>query len=371
MIKVVFLIRSLGYGGAESKLIALANNMSRESFRVTVICFYGNGALEKDLRSDRVNLIHLDKRGRWDVFGFFLRLRRALRELKPDVLHGYLSSSNIMTVLVKPFVPSTKIIWGVLSSEIDWSYYDWFSRLAFEVERLLSPFADLIIANSQAGRSYHVERGFAARSFTVIHNGVDTELFRPDPSARARMRAEWGINVDTILIGLVARLDPIKDHQTFLRAASRLCSRMSNVHFVCVGDGPQEYALKLRALENELGISDKVTWVYARRDVAAVHNALDIASSSSCSEGMPNVIGEAMACGVPCVATDVGDTALLVGDTGIIVPPRNPEALAAGWMSCLESGVKEMGQRARSRVMERFNLKLSVEQTEQAILSTM
>nr|WP_277878921.1 MULTISPECIES: glycosyltransferase [unclassified Coleofasciculus] len=202
----------------------------------------------------------------------------------------------------------------------------------------------------------------------VIPNGIDTEHFKPSLETRAKVRTEWEISEDTILIGLVGRLDPMKDHPTFLRAAALLCKQRQDVRFVCVGTGSESYAQKLYQLAKKLDISEKVIWAGARADMPMVYNALDIAtSSSSYGEGFSNAIGEAMACSVPCVVTDVGDSSWIVDDTGLVVLPQSSEALLAGWLTCLGRDRNAMGLKARSRIVEHFSVKQLVEQTEEAL----
>ncbi|MEP0854543.1 glycosyltransferase [Trichocoleus sp. DQ-U1] len=364
MIEIAFLIRSLNYGGAERQLITLVKGLDKKKFNITVLYFYSGGALEKDLQDIGINLICLKKRDRWDVVGFLWRLVSHLKCITPNVLHGFMGTSNLLTIFLKLFFPSTKMMWGVRASNVDLSRYDWLSLLIFKLECLFSRFADLIVVNSHAGQAYHLAHGFPANKIVVIPNGIDTELFKPHKEARARVRAEWNIAEDTILIGLVGRLDPLKDHPTFLNAAALLCQERKNLHFVCVGSGLESYANELYRLCEELGISNKVIWAGARADMPAVHNSLDIAASSSYTEGFPNVIGEAMACGVPCVVTDVGDSAWIVGDTGVVVGKQNPEALALGWVACLESDRSVLGLKARARIVENFSVKQLVKQTE-------
>ena len=206
--------------------------------------------------------------------------------------------------------------------------------------------------------------------FLFIPNGIDTEWFRSDPEARQRIRTEWGLTESEKLIGLVGRLDPMKDHPTFLRAAAMLSQERGDVRFVCVGDGPTDYRRELSALGKELGLTQRLIWAGVREDIPAVYNALDIVtSSSSYGEGFPNVVGEAMACEVPCVATDVGDSAWIVGETGVVVSPKDPEALAAGWKTSLARHGSEMALEARLRVEENFSVERLIEQTERAIWS--
>ncbi|MDD4169642.1 MAG: glycosyltransferase, partial [Desulfotomaculaceae bacterium] len=303
--KITFLIRSLDYGGAERQLVALARELHRHGHSVAVLTFYSGGPLQQDLEKAGVSVINLEKRGRWDILGFLGRLVRFLRRERPDILHGYLVTANILTVLLKPLFPDIRMIWGVRVSNLDFTRYNRYLRLTHPVECRLSRFADRIIVNSQAGSHYAISRGFPQEKTVVIPNGIDTERFRPDPESGKLVRAEWGVSSDEKLIGLVGRLDPMKDHPTFLEAAALLMQKRKDVRFVCVGDGPADLRQELHALGKALDLNKYLIWAGAREDMAAVYNALELAtSSSSFGEGFPNVVGEAMACGVPCVVTE-------------------------------------------------------------------
>jgi glycosyltransferase involved in cell wall biosynthesis len=362
--KVVFLIRDLNYGGAQRQLVTLVKGL-KEYFDVTLLYFYPGGALEKDLHGSGVRSICLEKQQRWDVFGFFWRLLQYLRQIQPDVLHGYLGESNLVATFVKPFFTSTRIVWGIRESNTDPNLYGWLGRFISQITPILSRFADLMIINSYAGRTYYTTQGYPTKKMVVILNGIDVERFHPDPKAGAKVRKEWGISSEMILIGLVGRLAPMKDHPTFLRAVALMCKERQDVHFVCVGIGPENYAQELYRLTNELDICDRVIWAGARTDMPAVNNALDIAcSSSSHGEGFPNVIGEAMACGVTCVVTDNGDSKLIVGDTGMVIPPSNPQALFLSWLQILSSDRQQLSIMARQRIMDNYTTQKLYETTE-------
>ncbi len=371
MTKVLFLIKSLEYGGAERQLVELAKGLNRKGHPVTVAVFYPGGPLEPDLAAEGIPVLSLDKRGRWEMFGFFWRLIRLVRGTRPEIIHGYLTMSNILTVLIKGFFPGTRVVWGLRASNMDLDEYDWLERLTSRLERWLAPGADLVIANSNAGRDYAISKGFPKDKILVIPNGLDTNRFRPDPEAGRRVREEWGVGDRQKLIGLVARLDPMKDHSTFLQAAARLAAERQEVKFVCVGDGPEEYRRRLLSFGRELGLGERLIWAGARGDMPVVYNAFDIGTlSSSFGEGFPNVVAEAMACGVPCVVTDVGDSAWIVGDTGFVAPPKNPEALAAGWVAALNLQVENpalAARRARDRIVANFGSEKLAERTSQAL----
>lgn len=326
--KILFITRCLDYGGAERQLVLLAKGLRERGHVPIVTVFYPEGPLLAKLKEAEVPVRPLDKTGRWDILRFLLRLCRVLRQEKPDIIHGYLFLENILAVVLKPLVPSAKIVWGVRNSAWDLNCYDWLFRLCFKVSCWMSRFPDAIIANSHVGREYHLSLGYPHKTMHVIPNGVDASRFCPDPEARLRVRTEWGIGGHEILIGIVGRLAPMKDHPTFLRSAALLRREHGDVRFVCVGDGPSGYRKMLQELAETLGLTDCLMWIEAREDIPAVYNALDlIVSSSDHGEGTANVVAEAMACGVSCVVTDVGDAAWLVGETGEVVPPKNPLAM--------------------------------------------
>lgn len=370
--RVLFLIRSLGRGGAERQLAALATAMRRSGRDVSVACFYAGGAFQRELVAAGVPVIDLRKRNRWDIAGFLWRLWRAFRHNRPDIVHGYLTVGNLLSLLAKLADRHTRVLWGVRSSYIDRNRYDWMSRLTFRFSRRLSHLADGIIVNSWAGAAHHAALGYPSARITVVPNGIDTHRFRFDPDGRAHWRGEWNVPEDAALVGLVGRLDPMKDHPTFLRAAAMLAARDPRWRFVCVGAGGDSgYARTLASLAEELGLHGRLVWAGPRDDMPAVYSALDIAASTSYGEGFPNTVAEAMACGRPCVATDVGDSARIVGACGAVVAARDPAAFAAGlektWgllAPCAEgSGLRAM---ARSRIEETFALEALLRNSEAA-----
>jgi glycosyltransferase involved in cell wall biosynthesis len=323
--------------------------------------------LESGLTDAGVPLHILGKQSRWGVVGFLWRLARLVRSSCPAILHSYLGTANILAVLMKPFSPRMKVVWGVRASNMELGHYGWLDRVLYWMECRLSRFADLIIVNSHAGREYAVAQGFPRKTMVMIPNGIDTQRFCQDGAARARVRGEWGVADQECVIGLVGRLDPMKGHQTFLQAAMLLARERSDVRFVCVGDGPSSYRETLRMLAEQRGLDKRILWVPASDSMPAVYNALDLLTSSSTfGEGFSNVIGEAMACGTPCVVSDVGDASMIVGETGLVVPPRDPEALCKAWCEALAWTAEECasrGRQARERIAQQFSVDRMVKAT--------
>jgi glycosyltransferase involved in cell wall biosynthesis len=368
--KIAFLLRSLDYGGAERQAVTLATAFRERGHSVTVIVFYPEGPLEAELHDNRVRVRVLRKRGRWDIASFLTRLHAVLREERPDVLHGFLAVPNIVATTIRPAFPGMKVVWGERGSKRDLSHYDWLSRFSTDLARVMSRFPDLLILNSRAGFEHAVQKGYPRDKMVVIPNGIDTVRFVPDPAARDRLRRDWNVKDEARLIGLVGRLDPVKGHRTFLAAAALLARARDDVRFVSVGNGNPDYAHAMQELARALGVAERVSWVGAHKDVTAVYNALDVVCSSSDSEGFPNVIGEAMACGVPCVATDVGDSAWIVGDSRFIAPPADPAKLADCITTALATVARD-GVNVRRALQNRIQSNFSVEHltsaTEQAL----
>lgn len=368
---ILFLARSLDRGGAERQLVVLTKGLAGRGHAVSVAVFFGGGVYETELARAGVRVINLGKQGRWDILPFLNRLVGLLRKERPMVMHSYLGVPNILAAVLKPLLPGTRIVWGVRASNVDLSRYDWLSRLAYTLERRLARFADCIISNSDAGKCHAVENGFPEGKMVVIPNGIDTEYFRFNAEGRRQVRSAWGVGVDEILVGLVGRLDPMKDHPSFIEAAGRIAHEYQDVRFVCVGGGPADYGEALKKHAASLGLTNQLIWAGARDNMPAVYCALDIAvSSSSFGEGFSNTVAEAMACGVPPVVTDVGDSAGIVGDAGLVVPHSDPCALSKGLLSLIAMPAAQrqaLGGQARSRIVAKFGIDGLVQATERTL----
>jgi glycosyltransferase involved in cell wall biosynthesis len=371
-VAVLFLIRSLTTGGAQRQLIELVKNLDRSRVAVTVVTFYDGGALRPELeRVEGVRLVSLHKRGRWDVLPFLYRLWSVVRRVKPRIIHGYMGTANELSSLMA-WLQGARAVWGVRASDMDLALYGRVPAWGFRVGAWLSRSADLIVVNSTSGMRHHVAQGYEGRRMVVVPNGIDTGRFRPDRAAGRGLRAAWGVGERERLIGLVARLDPMKDHPTLLRAAALLAGERPDVRFVCVGDGPAGYRAGLEALSGELGLGGRLIWAGPCADMVAVYNALDLATSSSAfGEGFSNAVAEGMACGVPCVVTNVGDSAAVVGDCGRTVPPKDPEALRRAWADVLRlpgDDYLDLGGRARERIVTEYGVRRLAGRTESLLL---
>jgi len=363
-LKILLLTPSLEVGGAERQLVSLADFLEKRGHDIHVALFRKQGALLEDL-PEAVRTHDLKKKGRFDFLGFMLRLRQLVQEIRPDVIYSFLGVPNLATVLLKMLGVRVPIVWSVRASDVDLSQYGWLSRACCGLEARLSRFADHIVVNSNAGREHSMGQGFSHKAMSVVFNGIDTDRYKSDHASGVPLRQQWCPMQEGILIGLVGRLDPMKDHQTFLRAAKLALLKNFNLRFVCIGDGPLSEHLK--ELSDQLGLSGNLVWAGPHSDMPAVYNALDILCLSSITEGFPNVLGEAMSCGVPCITTDVGDAAHEVGDTGLVVPKSNPEALAEAMLAMAERVRSGDVLDTRARIEECFSLERMVVDTERIL----
>jgi glycosyltransferase involved in cell wall biosynthesis len=367
---VMFLIRSLEwYGGAQRQLANLAKGMARGGHEVVVVTYYPYAPLEQELKAAGVTVCSLEKRGRWDLWGPTAKLVRLVRKTRPSVVHGYLSTANIFSLVAKLCRPSVKIVWGMRASNMQWERYDWLHQFSFACERRLSGCADLLLVNSYAGRDHHAASGFPVDQMQVVHNGIDTDRFRPDKEAGRRLKRQWGIGEGERVICMVGRLDPMKDHPTFLRAAARIAQQRPEVRFVCVGRGSKDYTDALHTLATELGIAERLLWPDCVVDMVPVYNASDVVVlPSSWGEGFPNVLGEAIACGIPCVATDVGDSARIVAESaGKVVPPSDAHALADAVLTVMAENGRYQPAALHEMAVQSFGQQRMIQATEEQL----
>lgn len=369
-LSIFLLIRSLESGGAERQLVELARGLQERGHNVTIATFYKRGPLIVDVEQARIPLVDLKKRGRWEIFRFLMRARRALRQVDADVLYSFLGGANILAAAMRLGKSRAKLVWSVRSSDVDLSKYDWLHRVSYRIERLLSGAPDLIIANSYSGRDYAVGNGFPQKQIEVVPNGVDTNRFRRDRTLRHKQRLAWGLSDDQIAVGVLARLDPMKGHADFLLSAAKIARIHQNVRFICIGAGPEQ--ARLKRLASELGM-EEVQFTGATTDPVASLNGLDICCSPSLfGEGFSNSIAEAMACGVPCVVTDVGDSARIVGDLGTVVSrsreKSHPDALADAILLAVEELPSVQSQKIRARISTYFSRRAMVDKTEELLI---
>jgi glycosyltransferase involved in cell wall biosynthesis len=368
--KVLLFVRDLAIGGSQRQLAVLAAGLSRRGHDVAIVVLYAGGALETLLDSG-VRLLPIGKHGRWDVAAPLARLRRLFISEHPDLVYAFLPTQTTLGALLLPPRLKTKLVFGLRAGGMQLDRYDALSAFTYRSEVWLARRADLLIANARAVRTDAVARGLPADRIAVVSNGIDTDTMRPDAAAGRALRQAWKISDAAFVIGCVARLDPMKDHANLLEAAAGFAGKNPDARFVCVGDGPAAYRAELQARANSCGLANRVLWTGEIGNVKAAYNAFDIATlPSAFGEGFPNVVGEAMACGIPVVATDVGDVRPIVGELGETVPPKAPELLCAGWERLRLRLAHDPGlrQAARGRIVANYGLDAMIRRTEDVLV---
>ncbi|MBO9327533.1 glycosyl transferase [Achromobacter pulmonis] len=360
--RVMHVITGLGQGGAESVLLRLAT-YPEAAVEHTVVSLTDEGIYGERLRAAGVAVHALGmKRGRVSLGGF-LALRALIARTRPDAVQTWMYHADLIGGLAARLAGVRAIAWGIRNSGEHLERSSRSARLVLRACALLSGWVPrAIVCAAQKAAERHADKGYRRDRLVVVSNGYDLSRYTPDEAARARVRAQWGLADDAPVIGCVARWDPLKDHANLLRAIAALVrdGRDGGLRCVLIGRGMAADNPELGALIDRLGLRERLVLAGPSDDVPAAMNGLDLHVLSSCAEGFPNVVAEAMACGVYCVVTDVGDAAYIVGDTGVVVPPEQPEALARGIETALREvaarGRERAGQPARARVLERFDL---------------
>jgi glycosyltransferase involved in cell wall biosynthesis len=359
MKRVMHVITGLTTGGAEMMLFRLLA-ADKNNAGTAVVSLMDAGTIGPRIAALDIPLYCLGmNRGRPGLVRG-LSIFSLARRLRPQLIVGWMYHGNLMASLARMCLSSPgPVFWNIQQALDD---IDGWGRLTASVIRIgarLSWSPAAIIYNTRVGARQHEAVGYWAAKSVVIPAGFDCSLFHPDPLSRNQVRAQLGVGENTVLIGLVARYHPMKDHLGFLRAAALVARQYSDVRFALIGQGTSEQPALLSVLAEE-GLTDKFLLLGERFDTPRLTAAFDIACSASAwGEGFSNAVGEAMASAVPCVVTDVGDSAYAIGNTGLSVPPRNPQALATAISSLIQAGPTHrsaLGAAARQRIESEFSI---------------
>lgn len=357
--RVMHLITGLGVGGAETMLAKLLGATTKSRFTSTVVSMIQPGPMAQTIRSLGVPVDSLGLTRGVPRPSALPALLKLIRDFRPDVLQTWMYHADILGVLTGRAARVPAVVWNIRGSNLDSRNPGLSFRSVFAAHGFLSRFTSATVVNSAAGMSFHQSHGHHPPRWEQIPNGFDLARFRADEGARARGRAELGLSVDDIAIGMVARFDQAKDHATFLAAAKLVGDRQPRAVFVLAGTGMTKDNGAIMKQILDAGLGPRVRLLGEYGDPSRLFPCFDIATLCSHTEGFPNAVGEAMSCEVPCVATNVGDSALLIGDCGRLVPPRDPNAVAQSWMDLIalgEAGRRRLGAAARARIEERYSL---------------
>lgn len=364
-ISVLCVITSLGYGGAESMLYKLLSRIDRNRFSPRVVSLIESGVTGRRIQGLGISVTSLRMGPGMPNPGAVMRLARELRNDRPDVMSTWLYHADLVGGLAGKMAGNIPVAWGIRHSDLSREGNPRMTLYTVKVcARLSRHLPAVIICNSEAAWKAHAAIGYHTDRMIVIRNGLDSTVFKPNVEAYQSVREQIGVPQDTMLIGLAGRFHAHKDHATFFKAAAMLSRSRPDVHYLLFGHDVTWSNARLVKLVQEAGVHERCHLLGGRDDTPRLMASLNILTSSSFGESFPNVLGEAMSCGVPCVATDVGDSSHLVGMTGCIVPAKNPAALALALREMMGLGAADralMGAAAQRRIQEHFNLSVIVE----------
>jgi len=358
--KVIHIITDLDTGGAEIMLYKLLYSLHDEALDSTVISLMGRGKITERIEALGVKVETLDLgQGERPSWRTIKKLRQIMRAFNPDIVQGWMYHGNIAATiavfLLDPMRRKVKLFWNVRQTLYDINSEKTQTRWLIVLGRWLSFFPHSIVYNSNLSAEQHCNAGYLSKKTKIIPNGFDLQKFRPDKNRRQQLCEELGVSESTILIGHISRLHPMKDHATLLRAIDRVVDSLSStgnkqeVLFLLVGNG----------VTSELSNNPAIHFLGERSDIPKIMSALDmVVSSSAWGEGFPNVIGEAMASEVPCVVTDVGDSAYIVGKYGQVCSVGDDQCIANSLLQLIENKQerKTAGKQARKRIKENYSM---------------
>jgi glycosyltransferase involved in cell wall biosynthesis len=358
--KVIHIITDLDTGGAEIMLYKLLYSLHDEALDSTVISLMGRGKITERIEALGVKVETLDLgQGERPSWRTIKKLRQIMRAFNPDIVQGWMYHGNIAATiavfLLDPMRRKVKLFWNVRQTLYDINSEKTQTRWLIVLGRWLSFFPHSIVYNSNLSAEQHCNAGYLSKKTKIIPNGFDLQKFRPDKNRRQQLREELVVSESTILIGHISRLHPMKDHATLLRAIERVVEGLFDI------DSKQEVLFLLigYGVTSELSKNSSIRFLGERSDVPKIMSALDmVVSPSAWGEGFPNVIGEAMASEVPCVVTDVGDSAYIVGKYGQVCPVGDDQCIANSLLQLIENKQerKTAGKQARKRIKENYSM---------------
>jgi glycosyltransferase involved in cell wall biosynthesis len=371
--KILHVINSLDIGGAEQMLLKLIKAKSFAEDEIIVVTLLDEGSLAGRIRSLGCEVIPLKIRKNPASWLSLYCLIKIIKDFEPQIIQSWLYHSDLVAGILGR-IAGVPVIWGVRQSNLSQEHNKLTTRIVIFACALLSRFLpSQIITNSSNACRAHIRAGYCCK-FTVIPNGFDTEIFSPDSNAFKELRAELAIPTNSIVVGMVGRFDSQKNHAGFFEVASYVHNEMPNVHFCLAGAGINSTNLKLRKMSDAADIPASLLHLLgAREDVAYLMAGFDILSLPSKGESFPNVVGEAMASQTPCVVTDVGDCAQIVGNTGRVVTTGDMKQFANAiieMLSMSSDARNQIGRQARQRILKNYSLDYVASQFREIYLTT-
>ncbi len=365
--KICFITTALGVGGAENMLLKLIENLDKNRFELLVISLTTKGVNGDRLMDNGFKVEALSMQPSFISLIKFFQLVIILRQFKPDVVHTWMYHADFLGGLAALIAKIPKIIWCIRHSDLSQKNNKKITLIIVKLCAWLSRYLpNSIVVCSRMAKEEHIKKGYNEKKMILIPNGFDLSIFKPNAHSKALLREELNLNSDTKLVGMIGRYHPVKNHKDFLAAAAAVVKSIDNIHFILAGKEIHHGNLDLFNEIKKNRLEDVLHLLGPRGDIPIIMPALDLLVSSSWGEGFSNVIGEAMACEVPCVATNVGDSSEIISNTGLVVPVGDVKALANSIIDLLSKNKfrKKIGRNARKRVEQTYEIKVVTQKFE-------
>jgi glycosyltransferase involved in cell wall biosynthesis len=359
--KILHCITGLTGDGAQRMLLRLATSMREFGVQSTVVNLGDEQGIDHLFEQEGVPVraLRIQPTPQGAMLGV-ARLRKTIQEVQPDIIQGWMYHANLLAFSASRATRSSKaVVWNIRRGLDDYAERRLKTRFVIRSNAALSKMVNGIVYCTSVSKAQHEHMGFHSRASVVLENGFDANKFAPRPDASRDFRRKYGIDDEEILIGNIGRYDIAKGHSYLAEAFGRVLARKPSARLVLIGRGVLETNKELVAQLERSGSRGRVIMLGEQDAIENLHQTFDIYCSSSISEGFPNALSEAMACGVPCVTTDTGASQQLVEGVGRVVPPRDSEKLADALIATIEDGVerrRDAGERGRQRILNRYAL---------------
>jgi glycosyltransferase involved in cell wall biosynthesis len=358
--KLVIIITSLSVGGAELMLFKLLRKINLKKFKPTVISLTSYGEIGSRINGLGIPVHSVELSPNLSIFIKLIRFLKLLKDLKPDIIHTWMYHSDLIGGIAAKIIGCDNILWSIRCTDI---LTDGVSKNTRYIRKICAGLSNIIPTNiicvAHKAKKVHVKIGYDYQKMIVLGNGFDLNLFKYDLDSRVKIRESLNIKAGSLVIGSIGRFNNYKDHHNFIMAAQHLTLLKRKVYFLMIGRDVDINNYSLKSWIEEVGNPNRFKLLGEQREIVKLLSAMDIFCLHSKSEGFPNVLGEAMCMGLPSVVTNVGDSALLLGNSGVVVPSQDPNALAKGLLSLINKSEEErqlIGQLARKRIKENYSM---------------
>lgn len=366
--KVLHIITDLDVGGTEIVLLNLLRKQDKNKCQSVVLSIKSPGKIAEKIQECGVPVHSLYIDSKWRILKVLCGVIRVIRKEKPDIINTWLYHADFIGFIASKLCLKKNVIWNIRCSDIDQNKLMLSTLITLKINSFLSRFVTCIIVNSIKGKKWHSDRGFRPLSWEYIPNGYDINDWETSVEKRSEIRNELKLNDDSFVVGMVARYDHLKDHATFLKAMRLVISDLPNISVIMIGKDVDDNNVELSEIIRSLGLNESVILLGIKNKMIDYYACMDLLVMSSVTEGFPNVIGEAMSAGLPCISTNVGDASSLINDKHRIVAVRNHMEMGNKIINYIQLGKGEresISKASRHRVLENYSLDMMVTRYQQ------